>query len=40
MKKIWKKLRQKTVKGFTLVEMNDTKNTQIFHKILILSAVT
>lgn len=40
MKKIWKKLRKKSVAAFTLVEMNDTKNTQIFHKILILSEVT
>ena len=40
MKKIWKKLRKKSVAAFTLVEMNVTKNTQIFHKILILSAVT
>lgn len=40
MKKFWKKLRKKSVAAFTLVEMNDTKNTQIFHKILMLSEVT
>lgn len=32
MKKIWKKLRKKSVEAFTLVEMNDTKFVKFYIK--------
>ena len=40
MKEMLMKLKEATVKGFTLVEMRDTKTLYILHLMTMLSAVT